>query len=142
MTREVTPNDFEQIYELGSTLHENFRNTYNLSELITNSYFKILVFEKESKIRGFLMYSVLYSTIDVLDIIVEEKFRNQKIASILLDYMITNSTPGGRIYLEVAVNNEPAIHLYEKFGFKIIHTRKKYYGTLDGYVMERVNEYE
>lgn len=142
MTREVSPDDFERIYELGSTLHENFRNTYNLNELTKNTYFKILVFEKDGHISGFLMYSTLDSTIDILDLIVDEKSRNQKIASILLDYMITNSTPGGRIYLEVAVNNEPAIHLYEKFGFKTIHTRKKYYGALDGYVMERVNEYE
>lgn len=142
MTREVISDDFEAIYKLGTELHANFRKTYNLKELTENTYFKILVFEKEKRVVGFLMYTVLDDTIDILDIIVEEKSRKQKIASVLLDYMITNSTPRGRIYLEVAVNNEPAIHLYEKFGFKIIHTRKKYYGALDGYVMERVNEYE
>ena len=39
-------------------------------------------------------------------------------------------------------DNDVAINLYEKFGFKIIHTRKKYYGKKDAYVMERVIENE
>ena len=56
--------------------------------------------------------------------------------------MITSSTPKMTFLLEVAVDNDVAIKLYEKFGFKIIHTRKKYYGKKDAYVMERadVNE--
>ena len=39
------------------------------------------------------------------------------------------------ITLEVAVNNEPAISLYKKFGFEIISTRKNYYDNVDAYLM-------
>ena len=52
------------------------------------------------------------------------------------------SSPKMIFLLEVAVDNDVAINLYEKFGFKIIHTRKKYYGKKDAYVMERVIENE
>jgi ribosomal-protein-alanine N-acetyltransferase len=34
--------------------------------------------------------------------------------------------------LEVAANNEAAIHLYQAFGFKPAGTRKQYYQTPEG----------
>ena len=39
------------------------------------------------------------------------------------------------ITLEVNVDNTPAIKLYEKFGFEIVNTRKKYFNDKDSYLM-------
>ena len=40
--------------------------------------------------------------------------------------------------LEVDTENAPAIHLYEKFGFKNLGIRKKYYnGSRDAYIMTK-----
>ena len=39
------------------------------------------------------------------------------------------------ISLEVNVLNKEAIKFYLKNGFKIVSTRKKYYGDSDGYLM-------
>ena len=39
---------------------------------------------------------------------------------------------------EVRENNERAIHLYEKYGFKEIYRRNKYYGDEDAIIMERM----
>ena len=40
--------------------------------------------------------------------------------------------------LEVNVENTPAIKLYEKFGFKNLGIRKKYYNnTTDAYIMTK-----
>jgi ribosomal-protein-alanine N-acetyltransferase len=142
MIRDVEKEDFWQIYELGTELHSNFKNTYDLEDLITKDYFHILVFIEKQKIIGFLIYTDLQETVDIMDIIVAEEYRNQKIASNLLDRMISRATPDTEFYLEVAVDNIPAIHLYEKFGFETIHTRKKYYGEKDAYVMERRIEHE
>ncbi len=42
------------------------------------------------------------------------------------------------ITLEVNENNKIAIHLYEKYGFKIIGTRKKYYNNkYNAYIMTK-----
>ena len=79
----------------------------------------------------------MIDSVDILDIYVDKEYRQQKIASLLIDYMISMADPKTSFLLEVAVDNLPAISLYEKFGFKVIHTRKKYYGQKDAYVMER-----
>ena len=57
----------------------------------------------------------------------------------MLNYFFDNYlNQGDRIILEVASNNEPAINLYKKCGFKIINIRKKYYKNIDALVMEKV----
>lgn len=142
MIREIEEKDYDKIYELGKELHENFKRIYPLEKIKENDYIHILVFERNNKILGFLTYTELQDTVDILDLIVEQNHRRQKIATQLLDYMITNTRSTNTIYLEVAVNNRQAIDLYEKFGFEKIHTRKNYYGIEDAYVMERVSPNE
>ncbi len=142
MIRKIEQKDYKKIYELGSMLHENFEDTYNFDELLTKSYFHGLVYEEQGVVLGFILYSVLEHMIDILDIVVDPQKRHQKIGSLLLDEVITNAHKEDKFYLEVNVNNQIAIDMYEKFGFKKIHTRKKYYGEDDAYVMERVNEDE
>ena len=63
-----------------------------------------------------------------------KNFRNNGIASQLLEMIfakcfIMNSL---NIYLETRVDNTPAIHLYEKHGFRRIAIRKDYYKTPNG----------
>ena len=41
------------------------------------------------------------------------------------------------ITLEVKVTNENAIKLYNKYDFKKVAIREKYYNGIDGYLMER-----
>ena len=55
----------------------------------------------------------------------------------MIDYFLSNYDSKD-IILEVDVNNNSAIRLYEKFGFSVISTRKKYYNGNDAYVMKRV----
>ncbi len=138
MIREVSQEDYKRIYELGGLLHENYKNVYNLNELLTKGYFKILCYEKNNKLIGFLSYTKIDDMVDLLDVVVDPKYRRQKVATNLIDYMITNLDPADKIYLEVSTKNTSAISLYEKFGFEKIHTREKYYGEEDAYVMERV----
>lgn len=138
MIEQAVAKDYEQIYQLGNLLHENFENKYNFQELQKESYFHLLVYKENDQVLGFLSYVKLLETVDILDIVVDEQNRHQKIATNLIDYMISGLNENDAILLEVGTENQIAISLYEKFGFKIIHTRKKYYGKKDAYVMERV----
>ena len=134
--------DLDEIYLMGEELHSNYRKTTDLKALLNTNYFNLLVYKENRQIKGFLSYSVTEETIDIYDIFVKKEYRNNNIASMLLDYMITNSNINQNILLEVEINNISAINLYKKFNFKIIHTRKNYYEGKDAYIMERVNNDE
>lgn len=139
MIRKLKIEDIEQVEELGNRLSPNFSKTNNLKEMENNKLIKILVYEAEESIKGFLMYTELEETVDIGDIIVNEEERNKGIASCLMDYMLSDIKESVKLLtLEVRKSNTPAIQLYKKFGFEVVYIRKKYY--LDGedaYLMGR-----
>ena len=138
MILEVSKEDYPKIYELGTILHPNYKVLYPLDNVLNNEVFKIIVYKEQGEVLGFLSYNDLKESIDILDVVVDEKFRRKHIASTLLDYIITGAIVGCEIFIEVDKNNISAISLYEKFGFEIIDIREKYYQDSDAYVMKRV----
>jgi ribosomal-protein-alanine N-acetyltransferase len=72
-----------------------------------------------------------------LDIIPEA--RRHGLATCLMQESEKRLRAGGceQVYLETAVNNEPALHLYQKLGYEILRTLPLYYPAhaLDGYLM-------
>ena len=138
MIRKLLKKDFDIVYELGLKLHPNYKIINDLEEIINNDLNYFYVYEKDNMVVGFIHYTKLYNSVDLVDIIVSEEYQNQMIGSTLIDFMITNLSADNKIYLEVNTNNKKAINLYQKFGFKVINIRKNYYGLDDAYVMERV----
>ena len=138
MIREALEKDLESIYELGIKLHPNYRIINNLSEILKDKIHHLYVYELNKKVIGFIHYTKLYNSVDLVDLYIDENYRKQKVATNLIDYMITNLDIDDRIFLEVNTTNQNALNLYQKFGFKIINIRKNYYGENDAYIMERV----
>lgn len=140
MIRHFLPADFEEIYSLGNELSNTFSKTNNLEEIYKDPFTKILVYVEKKKVIGFLMYIELTESVDIMYIIVEKNNRCKKVASCLMDYMISGLKDSVQlITLEVKKSNVPAINLYKKFGFEISMIRKKYYASEeDGYLMGRV----
>ena len=125
MIRNFEKSDIDEIYKLGNLLNSSFSKTNNLLDIYEDKYTKILIYESENIIKGFLMYTELEAFADINDIIVREEYRNKRIASSLIDYMIRES-------------NIKAINLYQKFGFNIVNIRKSYYNdNEDAYLMKR-----
>lgn len=138
MIRKLIESDIEQIHILGNVLTPNFSKTNNLTGILNDQYTKVLVYEEENIIKGFIMYTELDETADILDIVVKEEERRKKVASCLLDSMIGELKESVRlITLEVRKSNIAAIELYKKFGFEIVNVREKYYDNEDAYLMGR-----
>ena len=72
-----------------------------------------------------------------MNIVTKKNMRNIGIASQLLTEVIRycKNLNLKSIYLEVNENNLSAIHLYEKYGFKRIGLRKKYYNNTDNAIL-------
>lgn len=127
-----------EIKELEEKFPDIFLEGDILKDYNNNPFTNYLVYLIDDKIVGFINYYVIYDRAEIVNFSVLKYFRNNKIGSKLLIEMIYNLPADIKnITLEVRKDNDPAIHLYEKFGFKKVAVRKKYYNDVDGILMEK-----
>lgn len=103
-----------------------------ISSLDSNPFGKYLVYLLDNTVVGYLYYSDIYDRIEINQIEVFDGYKRKGFGLSLLDYLIKK---GKSITLEVKCDNEPAIRLYEKCGFKKVSVRKGYYNGIDGILM-------
>ena len=136
MIRECNIDDIASINKLGILANENFTNVYNIREILDKDYEFIYVYEEDNNVLGFIQIEKHFEVLDLINIAVSEDTRRKGIAIKLIQYIIDN-VEHERFLLEVNSNNTSAIKLYQKFNFKEINIRKKYYSNGDAIIMER-----
>jgi ribosomal-protein-alanine N-acetyltransferase len=77
-------------------------------------------------------YAILWHGIDeghLTNIAVRRDLQRKSVAKRLLSYILQRALAHHmrEVFLEVRISNEPAISLYEKFGFQKVAIRKNYY---------------
>lgn len=141
MIRDAQVYDIPRINELGKLLNDNFERLFKINEMLQDGISKVIVYEKDDKILGFITATSLYETCDILSIVVDPLYRRQGIATNLIGYLISDLGEELKLVtLEVATKNKDALSLYDKFGFEVVHTREHYYNGDDAYLMARKSE--
>jgi ribosomal-protein-alanine N-acetyltransferase len=94
-----------------------------------------------SKLGGFILSRLLPPDAEVLTFAVEPARRGLGLGRMILDKHLENLERGGArlVFLEVADDNEAALRLYYRFGFKEIGRRENYYQRADGTKRAAVN---
>lgn len=108
---------------------------YLLNEFDNNPFIKVLLLIEDNKVIGYLYYSDIYDRAEINQIEIDSFHRNCGNGKKLMEYMINHVDKD--ITLEVKNDNNLAIKLYKKYGFKEVATRKGYYQGIDGILMER-----
>lgn len=124
---------------------EVFSHPWNeemVSSSIQGIYDHVKILETvEGKITGYIIYSVVCDSADLLRVAVDAGTRHCGVGRKLMEAMIDDCVTGDvqNIFLEVRESNAAAIAMYEKMGFLKISTRKKYYDlpVEDGLVMQK-----
>ena len=137
MIRDIILKDIDQIISIGKLYDNNFNNYYNLKEYINNNIYILKCYEEDNIIKGFIIATKLYENIEILLIYVLKEYRNQGIGTKLIK-SLENYNDIQNIILEVSKENNIAITLYSKLGFKKVDLRKKYYNGIDAYVLKKV----
>jgi [ribosomal protein S18]-alanine N-acetyltransferase len=94
----------------------------------------------DGKVAGYLITQWVLDEIHILNVAVSADYRRKGIASCLMDFLLETGQQQNMqvIYLEVRVTNTPAITFYQKYGFSILATRKRYYRDGENaYIMHR-----
>lgn len=131
MIRIVKDTDIDQLVILEKELfpEEPWSEDAFIHEINDNPFSYIYVYEENNEIIGYIVLWIAYENADIANIGVSTKAQQKGIGSKLMDYFFKIAKEKGctQYSLEVRISNTPAIHLYEKYGYKIVSTRKNYY---------------
>ena len=136
MIRELRNADIDDLTELLLNYDKKIENHFNFKDYLENDIYSQYVYVIDDEIVGYILITIIDDLVEIHLLYVDNLFRNQKIGTKLIDYII-NKYSSHRFLLEVVINNYIAIKLYENMNFKKINIRKKYYNDIDAYVMER-----
>lgn len=143
--RQANVADLEHIISINKqTLPENYPSYFFLEHLrdFGKAFF---VAEVEGEVVGYIMPRIEWGMSNlkqlpsflkkghVVSIAVKSPFRGKGVGGSLLDNSMQRMREdygAEEVYLEVRVSNSPAIHLYEKKGFKKVKVLRRYY--MDG----------
>ncbi len=140
---EIVTMILDDLEQMKDTLYSDFDNfwSYNiLKQELENKNTTYIVAKENNEVVGFAGISTCLDEATLNNIVVKKSCRGRGIGGELLESLIDLCGDlHMRIFtLEVDTENAPAIHLYEKFGFKNLGIRKKYYnGSRDAYIMTK-----
>ena len=139
--QEMSLNDLEKIKDILISDFDDFWNYNILKEELESPNSKYIIAKtNDGEIIGFTGIKVLVDNADIMNIVVKKSWRNQGVGNLLLNSLISLCKDLNLLSLSLEVNedNLPAIHLYEKFGFKKVGLRNNYYQDKDGIIMSYI----
>lgn len=99
----------------------------------------VIVHEPDQRVAGYVIYWLIQDEVQITNLALHPDFRRRGIGQTVLKVILKEVYEKGATFvtLEVRSSNTPAISLYRKLGFKVLGTRKGYYGNPveDAYVM-------
>ncbi len=138
--RKLELSDIKDVIALEEAyLHESMGEEL-LAESIKLPHMYFLVVTTNEKVIGYIGTYIIYEEAELLNFVIHEEYQRKGYGQKLLNQVITEAKSRKAEYLtlEVRVDNTKGINFYQKNGFKIVSTRKKYYfdGT-DAYIMQK-----
>ena len=83
---------------------------------------------RDGRLVGYLICSRYDTVWHIMNVAVDPDVRRQRVATSLLDELLRRiDDPEARYTLEVRPSNQPAIDLYERYGFRSAGRRRRYY---------------
>ena len=130
---KMTISDLDEISDILYSEFDDFWTVSTLKGELENPNSQYIVAKLNNKIVGFGGIWKAVDDIHITDIVVKKSRRRQNIGTILLEQLIILAKKENitSITLEVNSTNIPAQNLYEKFGFKRVGLRKKYYNNIN-----------
>lgn len=133
---QISKMNNDDLQKIEKVLYEEFDDfwSYNiLSQELKKEDSLYITAKENDNILGFAGMWISPDDIQITNIVVRKNERKKGIGTLLLEKIINEAqkTDKTEIYLEVNENNIFAIKLYEKFKFKKIGERKKYYNGKD-----------
>ena len=127
---KATPEYAHQIYDIEYNTFSDAYSFNSIEECMQGGlYSTSVVVLSDGKVIGYIIATDVAGEAEIQRIAISDAYRKNGYGAVLLEQYINNCIAKGIscIHLEVRKSNEPAIGLYEKFGFRQVGLRKGYY---------------
>ncbi len=139
--RPIEERDIKRLAEIEADSFATPWSEQSFRELLSIDYARYLVAETDETVVGSAGMRIVAGEGDIDNVVVERSYRGQGIAQKLIEELIKAGEAEGvkEFTLEVRVSNAPAIHAYEKAGFRSEGVRPNFYEkpTEDALIMWR-----
>lgn len=127
--REMNHEDIDVVHEIETAAFSMPWSRAIFVETLENDDNKFYIAEVNGVIAGYINLWYVLDEVTVANIAVSKDFRRQGIAAALMEHALKLAEDSGMAAatLEVRISNEPAIKLYERFGFESAGIRPDYY---------------
>lgn len=132
--RDLELKDIDRVMEIENlTFVAPWKKDELLYEINGNKYSYLGVIEIDNYVVGFYDFWVTFDSATIAQIAVDPTYQRQGLASRMMEEIIKECEikKARNITLEVRENNEKASKLYQKFGFKTLLKKEKYYSNGD-----------
>ncbi len=138
--KEMTSSYTEGVFNVGKLSLKEAWSLDSINKELDNKNAKYIVAVTENnEVVGFIGLWIVLDEGDITNVAVHPNYRKQKIASLLIEYVINNMKNWdiSSLTLEVRKSNIPAQNLYKKFNFNVSGIRKNFYSdnNEDAYIM-------
>ena len=125
----MTPADLDEVCDIENKAFSVPWSRISFTEALADESNFLLVCEACGSVVGYADTWCVLDEATVTNIAVREDFRGQGIGAALLGAALDMAKERGisAVTLEVRKSNEPAIKLYNRFGFEAVGTRPRYY---------------
>ena len=136
---KMTLSDLDNIKNNLTSDFDDFWSYNILKEELEYDNSTYIIAKLNNEIIGFAGIKIVIDKADIMNIVTKKIYRNQGVGGMLLKSLISLSKKLNlnSLSLEVNENNLTAIHLYKKFGFEILGTRKNYYQNQNAIIMTK-----
>jgi ribosomal-protein-alanine N-acetyltransferase len=138
----MKPEDLTKVVKLEKSIFPDPWSQASFEYEIHNNPFSVpLILEMEGEVCGYAIIWRIYEEFHIANIAIRPDMQDKKLGSTFLEYILSLHEDCAYAILEVRESNLRAIHLYEKFGFRTIMKRERYYKNGEtALVMQRIFE--
>lgn len=136
----MTVEDLDQVLTIEQACFPRGWNRSHFQAELASERASCVVVEQDGRVAGYLCLTVLLDEAEILDVAVDPALQGRGIGAQLVQWACDEAIQRGArlLLLEVRATSQPAIALYERFGFQQTGLRKAYYeDNIDAVLMDK-----
>jgi ribosomal-protein-alanine N-acetyltransferase len=129
LIRPMTTGDLVQVHRLECTVQSDPWSAEHFTAELGNPFAHVDLCWRNGQLAGFICTWLVAGEVQIQNVATAPAFRRQGVAAGLLAFALNRFRNHGfeAAWLEVRASNAAAIALYERFGFRAVERRRRYY---------------